>query len=73
MCVSISSIGQESELWGRLPSTEEWERSQQPLVDKSNKFNSPTLLDPSENVEASYHRKDGSGEGDVVSAVYGIS
>ncbi|KAI3688665.1 hypothetical protein L2E82_46411 [Cichorium intybus] len=44
------------------------EPSQQPLVDNSKEFSSPTALDPPENAAASYHRKDGSVEGEVVSA-----
>ncbi|XP_052620106.1 uncharacterized protein LOC111880508 isoform X1 [Lactuca sativa] len=41
---------------------------QQPLVDNSKEFSSPTALDPPENAAASYQRKDGSAEGEAVSA-----
>ncbi|CAH1422155.1 unnamed protein product [Lactuca virosa] len=41
---------------------------QQSVIDNSIAFSSPTALDPPENVVASYQRKDGSAEGEVVSA-----
>ncbi|CAH1433068.1 unnamed protein product [Lactuca virosa] len=41
---------------------------QQPVVDNSKEYSSPTTLDPPENVATSYQRQDGSAEGEAVSS-----